>query len=590
MQDGMVAAEGERNELPANGGAQGPGKQNSLTRDAGALFVSNRKGNGSNAGSLVDFHRCTPLLLSLPFAFAALGWEYGPIMLVLDALVTFYAYNVLSVVIEELANSGRRHLRFRDLAEDILGKWFGRGVGLIQLLVCVGAAVALSLLGGSSIKVSRSRLTLVPGKDSSRVMEPTKITSERDLVPAIWQELPTELLILVLTKLPASALKKFCSVSRLWNALIQSPEFAQQCNSVESVVCYFSSVWYANGSHHPPYIARPNLKTGSWERRWVYVDVGKKRLEEDYALIAADHGLFCYRVFNRNHYEDEVILCVHNPVTDFSKRIIVPYSFEEGMVDRRSDSVLGGLIMDPRTGSYTVVVALIDAVLTRETFIYDSSLDSWTISAAISPALGRDDNFMDTGEITEWKIDRSIRCGDELFWLIGENTDDGWLRTLIQYNMKLDTWSSVSKLWPYRYEYTPEELEQDADKPMHLASFGNQVFLVNFNPSPEKTRLVSEFINLVPGMRKFGVEQFADLLEQTGCTPSFDGFRPNRAVAGSGTWFIECIRDTGEGPGTYEWNIFAFRQNGSVIRLPRLDVEYYQMTLCSLAATFKAFV
>ncbi|KAL3699437.1 hypothetical protein R1sor_017459 [Riccia sorocarpa] len=73
-------------------------------------------------------------------------------MLVLGALVTFYAYNVLSVVIEELANSGRRHLRFRDLAEDILGKWFGRGVGLIQLLVCVGATVALTLLGGSSMK------------------------------------------------------------------------------------------------------------------------------------------------------------------------------------------------------------------------------------------------------------------------------------------------------------------------------------------------------------------------------------------------------------------------------------------------------
>ncbi|KAL3690151.1 hypothetical protein R1sor_016460 [Riccia sorocarpa] len=70
-------------------------------------------------------------------------------------------------------------------------------------------------------------------------------------------------------------------------------------------------------------------------------DVGKKKIEEDYALIAADHGLFCYKVFNRNHYGDEVILCVHNPVTDFSKRIIVPYSFEEGMVDRSSDSVLG---------------------------------------------------------------------------------------------------------------------------------------------------------------------------------------------------------------------------------------------------------
>ncbi|KAL3686217.1 hypothetical protein R1sor_004239 [Riccia sorocarpa] len=152
----MVAAEGECNELPAEGGAQlisGPGKQKFLTRDAGALFVLESKGNWQHAGFHLSTSIAAPPLLSLPFAFAALGWEYGPIMLVLGALVTFYAYNVLSVVIEELANTGRRHLRFRHLAEDILGKGFGRAVGLIQLIVCVGAAVALTLLGGSSIKI-----------------------------------------------------------------------------------------------------------------------------------------------------------------------------------------------------------------------------------------------------------------------------------------------------------------------------------------------------------------------------------------------------------------------------------------------------
>ncbi|KAL3686211.1 hypothetical protein R1sor_004233 [Riccia sorocarpa] len=77
--------------------------------------------NSKHAGFHLTTSIAGPTLLSLPYAFAGLGWEYGPIMVVLGALVTFYAYNLLSVVIEELAARGRRHLRFRDLGEDIIG-------------------------------------------------------------------------------------------------------------------------------------------------------------------------------------------------------------------------------------------------------------------------------------------------------------------------------------------------------------------------------------------------------------------------------------------------------------------------------------
>ncbi|OMO93609.1 hypothetical protein COLO4_16785 [Corchorus olitorius] len=37
-------------------------------------------------------------------------------------MVTFYSYNLLSVVLEHHAQLGKRELRFRDMAEDILGK------------------------------------------------------------------------------------------------------------------------------------------------------------------------------------------------------------------------------------------------------------------------------------------------------------------------------------------------------------------------------------------------------------------------------------------------------------------------------------
>ncbi|KAL3680831.1 hypothetical protein R1sor_023787 [Riccia sorocarpa] len=407
------------------------------------------------------------------------------------------------------------------------------------------------------------RLVNLTYKDSSLVMDPSKTAAEHDLLPVIWQELPVELLNVVLTKLPASALTTFCLVSKSWKALIQSPEFAHLCSSVESVVCYWNSdvTW----PHDHPDITKSNLKTGSWEKRSV--DFGNEDLSCDFLLIAADHGLFCYRVDNVNIYEDEIFLYVHNPVTDCFRRIMVPYCFESRMVSRSSNSILGGLVMDQSTCSYKVVVAFIDADLTSETFIYDSSSDSWMVSAAISPALGRDDvdddpDIMEARYITARKIQRSIRCGDELFWLVGIDAIAGWLVTLIKYNMKLDTWSTVSNLLP--------DIE-DGDLPIHLASFENQVFMVNFNPSSDRISLgVSEFINMVPGMRKFGVEELALLLEQGGCTPSFDGLTPYRAVAGTGTWFVECYKTPEKYHQKNEWTVFAFSKNGSVIQLPRL--------------------
>lgn len=62
-----------------------------------------------------------PPLLSLPYAFTFLGWTAGTLCLILGAMVTFYSYNLLSLVLEHYAQLGNRHLRFRDMANDILG-------------------------------------------------------------------------------------------------------------------------------------------------------------------------------------------------------------------------------------------------------------------------------------------------------------------------------------------------------------------------------------------------------------------------------------------------------------------------------------
>jgi amino acid permease len=50
-----------------------------------------------------------------------MGWFPGVLCLILAALITFYSYNLLSLVLEHHAQIGRRQLRFRVMAEDILG-------------------------------------------------------------------------------------------------------------------------------------------------------------------------------------------------------------------------------------------------------------------------------------------------------------------------------------------------------------------------------------------------------------------------------------------------------------------------------------
>eukprot|EP00249_Psilotum_nudum_P019575 c27321_g1_i5 orf=158-874(+) len=123
------------------------------TLDAGALFVLESKGNWWHAGYHLSTSIAAPAILSLPFAFAGLGWAPGIISLVLGASVTFYAYCLLSKVLEHLESKGNRHIRFREMAGDILGpNWNFFVVAPIQFAVCFGAVIGCTVLAGQSMK------------------------------------------------------------------------------------------------------------------------------------------------------------------------------------------------------------------------------------------------------------------------------------------------------------------------------------------------------------------------------------------------------------------------------------------------------
>ncbi|GMN52773.1 hypothetical protein TIFTF001_021904 [Ficus carica] len=121
--------------------------------DAGALFVLKSRGSWLHCGYHLTTSIVAPALLSLPLALSLLGWFAGLTCLLVSALVTFYSYNLLSLVLEHHAQLGRRQLRFREMATDILGPGWGRYfVGPIQFGLCYGAVIACILLGGQSLK------------------------------------------------------------------------------------------------------------------------------------------------------------------------------------------------------------------------------------------------------------------------------------------------------------------------------------------------------------------------------------------------------------------------------------------------------
>ncbi|CAH2041613.1 unnamed protein product [Thlaspi arvense] len=92
------------------------------------------------------FHLTTaivgPTILTLPYAFRGLGWGLGFMCLTVMGVVTFYSYYLMSLVLDHCEKDGRRHIRFRELAADVLGK-------MLKLLALVlGTGVGCGFNGG----------------------------------------------------------------------------------------------------------------------------------------------------------------------------------------------------------------------------------------------------------------------------------------------------------------------------------------------------------------------------------------------------------------------------------------------------------
>ncbi|KAL3818262.1 hypothetical protein ACJIZ3_004167 [Penstemon smallii] len=133
--------------------------QISHEQDAGATFVLQSKGEWWHAG----FHLTTaivgPTILTLPYAFRGLGWGAGFLCLTVMGVVTFYSYYLMSLVLEHCEKSGRRHIRFRELAADVLGSgWMFYFVIFIQTAINTGISIGAILLAGECLQIMYSSL------------------------------------------------------------------------------------------------------------------------------------------------------------------------------------------------------------------------------------------------------------------------------------------------------------------------------------------------------------------------------------------------------------------------------------------------
>ncbi|CAL4895116.1 unnamed protein product [Urochloa decumbens] len=127
--------------------------------DAGAAFVLESKGTWWHAG----FHLTTaivgPTVLTLPYALRGMGWGLGLAALTAVFAVTFYAYFLVSRVLDHCEARGRRHIRFRELAADVLGSgWVFYLVVTVQTAINAGVTTGSILLAADCLQIMYSNL------------------------------------------------------------------------------------------------------------------------------------------------------------------------------------------------------------------------------------------------------------------------------------------------------------------------------------------------------------------------------------------------------------------------------------------------
>ncbi|KAL3676633.1 hypothetical protein R1sor_026581 [Riccia sorocarpa] len=421
---------------------------------------------------------------------------------------------------------------------------------------------------------------------------------EAELDSKLWKELPSELLDRVLTKLPITSLMSFCRVSKRWKTLIRSVEFGRQCDSTKPVALFSYSGGYDEDDRIiEPYIAFPNATAESWEMHTLGFRLYPR-------LIAADLGLLCFFF---------LILRVNKIV---------------------------GLIVDPETGNYKLVVGFIQKIrqdieegLPRGTHVYDSISSSWT-STTVYPEFPLPPVNIDSEEEhpyrTILKPGLSTRCGDNLYWMVGERVwefEQKWelySRILMKYDVKAGSWTVDEPNVPYESlvgqfevpDCLPRNLpyahlalvhpQQDIKLPrwnFHLFAFDGSVYVTLFDSLISRDAYSGCFSSLIPEVKVINPRLVHELLRSFYAT---NHYLPTRIAAQNEMLYIlfeydgVCRGRRRENPLhvlAYDsvknhWDMLPSLDPESSCRsvLRKVDRPSRLPRLVTFAASFKAFV
>lgn len=259
------------------------------------------------------------------------------------------------------------------------------------------------------------------------------------LCPAIWSNLPDEVVELVLAQVPFSSLVQYRLVCKKWNAVVMSSDFALACQKQLSPKCV------------PVLVANDLMESGRWTIN-PYDSVSNSWLSFSLSflqnagqsgplyLTASSGGLMCFETEDRRNF----IIC--NPITRRWRHLQLPDAAGESVrttsscLDSDYRHTLTGLIVDQPSGNYKLITASLAKCAERRTLVYDSAERSWTRGAEVPDGK----RFVNPGALT---------CNGNLYCLV-KNPRGLEERTciwrVVKYEVGYDTWCEAPVVtgWP----------------------------------------------------------------------------------------------------------------------------------------------
>ncbi|KAL3676658.1 hypothetical protein R1sor_026606 [Riccia sorocarpa] len=434
----------------------------------------------------------------------------------------------------------------------------------------------------------------ISGISAIRDMEPSHLRS------SLWEDLPSDVLEIILAKLPISALLNFSRVCKRWECYIKSAEFARRCSSVQPVLFYHYPGEYGlpSGKTVNPYLAIPSTKSNTWEKHTLDF------ASEEIYLVAADHGLVCFKTD-----EKRGILFIYNPVTRQFKKLMVPG--KSRALPRKFDpKMLVGLIVDQETGNYKLVVGFVERNVAgdeepRGTHVYDSLYSMWT-STSECPTFPADVNQIRISSEEEWIPGVSVRSGRNFYWVVDQSNyvrDQGissyFFRFLLKYDIETGSWTIEQPFVPSGMKHRiadyhefpgclPRDLpftrflelpERDrhryklpAPLNFHLSTYEETVFITLFDSLIRKNPYSGAISSLIPEVKVIPRELVQQILD---CADAPGDYLPTKVVAQNDTWYVAFeYHGIFRGKEPRPLRVFAYSPHRNVSRwLPELHLH-----------------